>query len=109
MKTYALKALALMTGLLAVAPTWACDYSTADSMIEKELYVMAKRYDSKKVGLGVSIRNGQAITTSIAIFQGRGGSDGVPVDRIGSITVDLDRCIVYNTLVGTFDVLETPN
>ena len=88
--------------------TNACDNSTVDTMIEKELYRMAKRYSSQKVGMGVSIQNGQMVTTSIAILEGQGGSDGSKVDRMGTITVDLNKCAVHNTLIGTFDVLNVP-
>lgn len=89
---------------LHAAPT--CSDSTVDSLIEKELHVMAKRYNSEKVGLGVSIQNGLMRTTSIAIFQGKGGADGAKVDRIGSITVSLEKCAIHNTLIGLFDTLE---
>ncbi|MBC7464817.1 MAG: hypothetical protein H7256_02395 [Bdellovibrio sp.] len=83
-----------------------CDNETVDSLTEKALYFMAKRYKSEKVGMGIAIQNGTKITTSVAIFQGKGGNDGVKVDRIGSITIDLEKCDIHNTLIGTFDVLD---
>lgn len=102
-----IKLFLFLTAMSMTLPTWAaCDYETADSLIQKELVVMAKRYQSKKVGLGVSINNGPSITTSIAIFQGKGGNDGIKVDRIGTITVDLEKCIIHNTLVGIYDVID---
>ena len=84
----------------------ACDNQTVDSLTEKALYAMAKRYKSEKVGLGVAIQNGNKITTSVAIFQGKGGNDGVKVDRIGSISVDLEKCAIHDTLIGIFDILD---
>lgn len=83
-----------------------CDNETVDSLTEKKLHDMARRYSADKVGMGVSIRNGQKITTSVAIFQGVGGNDGVKVDRIGSITVDVTKCEIDNTLIGTFDLID---
>lgn len=83
----------------------ACDNEYVDSITRKQLYVMAKRYNSEKVGMGVSIENGTKVTTSVAIFQGTGGHDGEKVDRIGSITVDLEKCQIHNTLIGLFDTL----
>ena len=67
---------------------------------------MAKRYNSQSVGMGVSITNGKQVTTSVAIFQGKGGTDGIKVDRIGSITVDLEKCEIHSTLIGLFEILE---
>jgi hypothetical protein len=85
-----------------------CDNETVDALVEKQLAVIAARYDSKKVGLGVSIQNGNMVTTNIAVFQGKGGNDGTKVDRIGQITVNLDKCQIQNSLVGLFDVIELP-
>jgi hypothetical protein len=89
---------------LAFAAT-ECDNTTIDSLIEKQTYVLAKRYGSKKVGIGVSIKNETSCTTSIILFDGRGGNDGVLVDRIGTITVDLQKCAVQNSLIGVFETI----
>lgn len=104
MNTGAAKSAALAAAPQTTAPS--CDNETVDSLTEKALYVMAKRYKSEKVGVGVAIQNGTKITTSVAIFQGKGGNDGVKVDRIGSITVDLEKCDIHNTLIGIFDILD---
>lgn len=96
----------LLLPTLLISPTIAfadCDHTVVDSLTRKALTVMAKRYDSKNVGMGVSIQNGNDVTTSVAIFQGRGGNDGVKVDRIGSVTVNLAKCEIKNTLIGTFE------
>ena len=95
-----------LTLLVAQTAFAICDNEYVDSITKKQLYVMAKRYNSQKVGMGVSITNGKQVTTSIAIFQGKGGSDGVKVDRIGSITVDVEQCKIKNTLVGLFETLD---
>jgi hypothetical protein len=83
-----------------------CDNSVVDSLTKKALLEMAKRYSSSQVGLGVSIQNGSLVTTIVAVFQGKGGNDGVKVDRIGSITIDLEKCAVKNTLIGTYEILD---
>ncbi len=98
--------LILLFGFSARAAT--CDNETVDGLVEKQLAVIAARYDSKKVGLGVSIQNGNMVTTNIAVFQGKGGNDGIKVDRIGQITVNLDKCQIQSSLVGLFDVIELP-
>lgn len=104
MKLFILSSLMILSFQASAATE--CDNSTVDSLVEKELYVMAKRYKSEKVGLGVSVQNGATITTSIAIFQGKGGNDGVKVDRIGSITVSLEKCAIHSTIIGLFDTIE---
>ena len=93
--------------LLAQVSAFAiCDNEYVDSITQKQLFAMAKRYNSQSVGMGVSITNGKQVTTSVAIFQGKGGTDGIKVDRIGSITVDLEKCEIHSTLIGLFEILE---
>lgn len=85
-----------------------CSNEVADSLTRKALFTMARRYHSKDVAIGVSIRNGPHVTTTVAIFNGKIGRDGARVDRIGSVTIDMQKCVVKNTLIGVFEPLTVP-
>ncbi len=95
--------------LMAVASikSLACSDSEADSLVEKRLYEMASWYGSTKVGIGSTIENGSMYTTNVIVFQGDGGTAG-KIDRIGSITVDMKKCIVHNSLISIYTELTVP-
>lgn len=92
---------------LSSLATWACSDSEADSLVEKRLYEMAGWYGSTKVGIGSTIGNGNMYTTNVIVFQGDGGTAG-KIDRIGSITVDIKKCIVQNSLISIYTELAVP-
>ena len=96
-----------LTITLSSLTTWACNESDAYSLVEKRLYEMAGWYGSTKVGMGSTIENGDLFTTNVIVFQGDGGTAG-KIDRIGSITVDLKKCIVRNSLISVYTEMTVP-
>lgn len=78
----------------------------ADALVLNRLTEMAKRYDTTKVGVGVSILWGDTRFTNVSILHGKGGNDGIKVDRIGTILINMDTCVVKGKLIGMYDVID---
>jgi hypothetical protein len=91
------------------AKAFSCDDKMADDIVLNRVTEMAKRYNTSKVGIGLSMLWGDTRITSISILDGKGGNDGVKVDRMGTIYINMDTCVVKAKLIGTFDVLDTNN
>lgn len=84
---------------------FSCDDKEADTIVLDRLTMMAKRYSTTKVGVGASMQWGDTRITNITILDGVGGNDGVKVDRIGAIYINMDTCVVKAKLVSTYDIL----
>jgi hypothetical protein len=85
--------------------TYACTDVEADNLVQNRAIEMAKRYSAKNVGIGVSIIWNNLRATTITIPNGDAGN-GEKMDRIGSIYIDMDTCIVKAKLIGAFDLIE---
>lgn len=94
----------LLLSLFASLNVFACDDKMVDDLVLDRLKMMAKRYDSTKVGTGVTILWGDTRITSVSIYNGIGGSDGVRIDRMGTIFVNVDTCVVKAKLIGMVDI-----
>ena len=85
---------------------FSCTDQEADAIILNRLGIMAQRYETTKVGVGVSILWGDTRVTSVSILEGVGGNDGKKVDRMGTIFINMDTCVVKAKLMGTFDEID---
>ncbi|MBY0413367.1 MAG: hypothetical protein K2Q18_04350 [Bdellovibrionales bacterium] len=101
-----MKTITLTVTLLATMNAFACSDQMADDLVLNRVTEMAKRYDTTKVGVGVSILWGDSRITSISILDGKGGNDGIKIDRMGTIFINMDTCVVKAKLIGTFDILD---
>ena len=101
-----MKIIILLLSLFTSLNVFACNDKMVDELVLDRLKMMAKRYDSTKVGTGVTILWGDTRVTSVAIYNGVGGSDGVRVDRMGTIFVNVDTCVVKAKLMGMTDIHE---
>lgn len=101
-----MKSLIIILSVFTTFSAWACNDKMIDDLVLDRLKTMAKRYDATKVGTGVTILWGNTRVTSVSILNGKGGDDGVKVDRMGTIFVNIDTCVVEAKLIGTIDLHE---
>lgn len=101
-----MKFLILCALILTTSAAFACDDKMADEIVLNRVTEIAKRYKTTKVGIGHSLMWGDTRFTSISVHEGVGGNDGVKVDRIGTILINMDTCVVKGKLVGTFDIID---
>ena len=92
--------------LISSFQAWSCTDQQADAIVLNRLTEMAKRYDTTKVGVGASLLWGDTRFTSITIKEGKGGNDGIKVDRIGTILINMDTCVVKGKLISIYDELD---
>ena len=85
---------------------WACNDKMADDLVMDRLKTMAKRYDATKIGVGVSILWGDTRVTSVSLLNGSSGDDGKKIDRMGTIFINMETCVVKAKLMGIFDTIE---
>lgn len=83
-----------------------CDDKMADAIVLNRVTEMAERYETTKLGIGLSMLWGDTRITSISILEGKGGDDGIKIDRMGTIYINMDTCVVKGKLIGTFDILD---
>lgn len=101
-----MKTIALLFLLLGSLHSMACSDPEADDLVLDRTKMMAKRYNAKKIGIGHSLLWGDTRFTNISIMDGDGGNDGVRVDRIGTIVINMDTCVVKGKLIGIYDTIE---
>lgn len=99
-----MKIIILLVSLLASLNVMACNDKMIDDLVLDRLKTMAKRYDSTKIGTGVTILWGDTRVTSVSIYNGIGGDDGVRIDRMGTIFVNVNTCAVKAKLIGVMDI-----
>jgi hypothetical protein len=63
---------------------------------------MAKRYKASQFGIGTSMQWDTTRITTITIPNGDSGN-GEKTDRIGSIYINMDNCVVEAKLIGIYD------
>jgi hypothetical protein len=91
---------------LTASSSFACTDQMADAIVLNRVTEMAKRYSTTKVGIGHSLLWGDTRMTNVSIHEGVGGNDGVKVDRMGTILINMDTCVVKGKLIGTFDIID---
>lgn len=101
-----MKFIILILALFSSLNAFACNDKMVDDLVLERLKMMAKRYDSTKIGTGVTILWGDTRVTSVSIYNGIGGDDGVRVDRMGTIFVNVNTCVVKAKLIGLMDIHE---
>jgi hypothetical protein len=101
-----MKKILLLGLLLATTTAFACTDPDADALVLDRVKMMAKRYSAKKVGVGASILWGDTRVTSISIMDGIGDATGRRVDRMGTIFINMDTCVVKAKLIGLFDTFD---
>lgn len=84
-----------------------CADDVADSIVEKKVLEIARLYNAKKVGISHSMLMGNIRSTNIIVKDGDGGLYGPPVDRIGSVQVNMEKCRYHSYLIGTYSEYET--
>ncbi|AZZ36526.1 hypothetical protein CIK05_06895 [Bdellovibrio sp. qaytius] len=101
--------ISLLSVLLFTNITFAeCSDDVADSLVEKKVLEIAKLYNAKKIGISHSLLMGNIRSTNIIIKDGDGGTSG-PVDRIGSVQIDIEKCRYKSYLVGVYSEVEVNN
>ena len=82
-----------------------CADDVADSIVEKKVLEIARLYNAKKVGISHSLLMGNVRSTNIIVKDGDGGTSG-PVDRIGSVQIDMEKCRYKSYLIGVYSEYE---
>lgn len=100
-----MKALIGLMLLMSSLSSYACNDVEADALVLDRTKMMAKRYNAKKIGIGHSILWGDTRFTSISIMDGDGGNTGDRLDRIGTILINMDTCVVKGKLIGIYDTI----
>ncbi len=96
----------LVTILLVQVGAFAvCGEEEADSIVRKKAIEMAEIYKTNKFGVGQTLIMGKYRMTNVIIIQGDGGTDG-PVDRIGQVVVNLEKCAYHSYLIGIYNQYE---
>lgn len=91
--------------VLQVQAVAACGDEEADSIVRKKAIEMAEVYKTNKFGIGQTLIMGKYRMTNVIIIQGDGGTEG-PVDRIGQVIVNLDKCAYHSYLIGIYNQYE---
>lgn len=82
-----------------------CSDEEADSIVRKKAIEMAETYKTNKFGIGQTLIMGKYRMTNVIILQGDGGTEG-PIDRIGQVIVNLDKCAYHSYLIGIYNQYE---
>lgn len=79
---------------------FSCTDQEADEIVLDRAKAMARRYNAKKVNIGVaSMLWGDTRITNISIPDG-------DAERIGAIYINMETCVVKAKLVSVFDSIE---
>lgn len=100
------KFLLLASLFIGSSGVYACSDVDADQLVLDRTKMMAKRYNAKKIGVGVTMLWGDTRITSISIMDGDGANDGKRIDRMGTIFINMNTCVVKAKLIGVFDTIE---
>ena len=85
-----------------------CADDVADSIVEKKVLEIAKLYNAKSVGISHSMLMGNIRSTNIIVKNGDGGTGG-PVDRIGSVQINMEKCRYHSYLIGVYSEYDVQN